>query len=42
MGGIYEVGSVVMIDIPNFIEIGSGIQKLVERMHRHTDRMEIV
>jgi hypothetical protein len=36
-----EVGSGVMIYIPSFIKIGSGIQKLVGGIHRHTDSMEI-
>jgi hypothetical protein len=41
MAGIYEIhrsemGSGVMIYIPSFIKIGSGIQKLVgEGIHRH-------
>jgi hypothetical protein len=33
-----EMGSVAMIYVPSFIEIGSGIQKLGGR---YTDRMEI-
>jgi hypothetical protein len=32
-----EMGSVAMIYIPSFIKIGSGIQKLVGGIHRHTD-----
>jgi hypothetical protein len=36
-----ENGSVAMIDIPSFIKIGSGIQMLIGRINRHTDRMEI-
>jgi Uri superfamily endonuclease len=36
-----EMGTGAMIYIPSFIKIGSGIQKLMERIHRHTDRMEI-
>jgi hypothetical protein len=36
-----EVGSVAMIYIQNVIKIGSGIQKLIGVIHRHTDRMEI-
>jgi hypothetical protein len=45
--GIYEVaveiGSVAMIYmyISSFVNIGSGIQKLLGGIHRHTDRMEI-
>jgi hypothetical protein len=31
-----EMGSVAMIYIPSFIQIGSGIQKLVGDIHRHT------
>jgi hypothetical protein len=31
------MGSGVMIYIPNFIKIGSGIQKLIGWIHRHTD-----
>jgi hypothetical protein len=30
-----EMGSVAMIHIPNFIKIGSGIQKLSGGIHRH-------
>jgi hypothetical protein len=47
MGGIYEVavemGSGAMIYIPNLIQIGSAIQKLIRGMelHRHTDSMVI-
>jgi hypothetical protein len=36
-----EMGSVAMIYIPSFIKIGSGIQRLMGRIHRHTDSMEI-
>jgi hypothetical protein len=36
-----EMGSGAMIDIPGFIKIGSGIQQLIGRIHRHTDSMEI-
>jgi hypothetical protein len=35
------MGSGAMIYIPSFIKIGSGIQKQIGRIHRHTDRMEI-
>jgi hypothetical protein len=31
-----EIGSGGMIYIPNFIVIGSGIQKLIGGIHRHT------
>jgi hypothetical protein len=34
-----EMGSGAMIYIPSFIKIGSGIQKLMGRVHRHTDSM---
>jgi hypothetical protein len=33
--------SVVMIYIPSFIKIGSGIAKLTVGTYRHTDSMEI-
>jgi hypothetical protein len=36
-----EMGSGVMIYMPSFINIGSGIQKLIRGIHRHTDRMVI-
>jgi hypothetical protein len=36
-----EIGSGAMIHIPSFIKMGSGIQKLIGRLHRHTDSMEI-
>jgi hypothetical protein len=36
-----EMGSGGMIYIPSFMKIGSGIQKLIEWNHRHTDRIEI-
>jgi hypothetical protein len=31
-----EMGSGVMIYVPSFIKIGSGIQKLIGGIHRHT------
>jgi hypothetical protein len=41
MGRIYEatieMDSGVMIYIPSFIKIGSGIQKLIWGIHRYTD-----
>jgi hypothetical protein len=39
-----EMGSGVMRDIPSFIKIGLGIQKLIrsKRIHRHTNSMEII
>jgi hypothetical protein len=38
---VVEMGSVAMIYVPSFLKIGSGIQKLIGRIHRHTDRTEI-
>jgi hypothetical protein len=35
-----EKGSVVMIYITNFIKIGSGIQKLIRGINRHTAKMK--
>jgi hypothetical protein len=35
------MGSGAMMYIPGFIKIGSGIQKLIRGIHRHTDNMEI-
>jgi hypothetical protein len=32
-----EMGSGTMMYIPSFIKIGSGIHKLIRRLHRHTD-----
>jgi hypothetical protein len=32
-----SMGSGAMIHAPSFIKIGSGIQKLIWRVHRHTD-----
>jgi hypothetical protein len=32
-----EMDSGAMIYVPSFIKIGSGIQKLIRRIHRHTD-----
>jgi hypothetical protein len=44
MEGIYKYGvemdSVAMIYIPRFIKIGSGVQMLKERLHRHTGSKE--
>jgi hypothetical protein len=31
------MGSGVVIYVPSFIKIGSGIQKLIGGIHRHTD-----
>jgi hypothetical protein len=36
-----EMGSDVMMYIPSFIKIGSGIQKWIRGIHRNTDSMEI-
>jgi hypothetical protein len=36
-----EMGSGVMIYIPSFVQTGSGIQKFIRGIHRHTDSMEI-
>jgi hypothetical protein len=36
-----EIGSGALINIPSFIKTGSGIQKLIGGIHRHTDSMEI-
>jgi hypothetical protein len=36
-----EMGSGVMIYIPSFIKIDSGIQKLIGGIHRHTDSKAI-
>jgi hypothetical protein len=32
-----EMGSVAMIHILSFIKIGSGVQKLIRGIYRHTD-----
>jgi hypothetical protein len=34
-----EMGSGAMIHIPSFIKFGSGNQKLIGGIHRHTDSM---
>jgi hypothetical protein len=36
-----EMGSGAMINIRNFIEISSAIQKLTERIHRYRESMKI-
>jgi hypothetical protein len=36
-----QMGSGDMTYIPDFIKIGSCIQKLTGRIHRHADSMEI-
>jgi hypothetical protein len=45
-GGIFkyivEMGSDAVIYVPRFIKIGSGIQKLIGRKHRHTESKVIL
>jgi hypothetical protein len=36
-----EMGSGAIICIPSFIKIGSGIQKLIRGIHRHTDSIKM-
>jgi hypothetical protein len=36
-----EMVSIAMIHIPSFIKVGTGIQKLIREIHRHTDSIEI-
>jgi hypothetical protein len=36
-----EMGSGAMIYTPSFIRVGSGIQKLLKGIHRHTTSMMI-
>jgi hypothetical protein len=36
-----EMGSGVIIYMPSFIKIGSGIDKLIGGIYRHTDSMEM-
>jgi hypothetical protein len=38
---VVKTGSDGMIYIPSLIKIGSGIQKLIGGIHRHTANMEI-
>jgi hypothetical protein len=38
---VAEMGSGAMMYIPSFIEIGSGVQKLIVGIHSHTDSMVI-
>jgi hypothetical protein len=38
---VVEMGSGAMIYTPSFINIGSGIPKLIGVIHKHTDSMEI-
>jgi hypothetical protein len=46
MGGVFnyafEMGSGAVIYVPSFIKIGSGIQKLIGGIHRHTDSKVII
>jgi hypothetical protein len=42
---VVEIGSGVMIYIPSFIKIGSGIQKLIGGIHthrQHGDRISLL
>jgi hypothetical protein len=39
---VVEISSGAMIYLPCFIEIGSGIKKLVRRWDSQTDSMEII
>jgi hypothetical protein len=36
-----QMGSGAMTYIPSFVKIGSGIQRLIGRIQRHKDSMEI-
>jgi hypothetical protein len=36
-----RMGSGAIIFIPSFINIGSGIQKLIKGIHRHTEGMVV-
>jgi hypothetical protein len=36
---VVEMGSGAMIYIPSFTKIGSGIQKLIKGIHRHTNSL---
>jgi hypothetical protein len=36
-----EMGSDAMIYVPHFVKTGSGIQNLIERIHKHTDSVVI-
>jgi hypothetical protein len=38
---VVEMGSGAMTYIPSFINIGSGIQKLIRGIHRQTDSMAL-
>jgi hypothetical protein len=35
-----QMGSGVMIHVPNYVQIGLGIQKLIEEIHRQTNSMQ--
>lgn len=37
-----EIVSGTMIYVLNYINIGSGIQKLMRGIHRHTDNIKVV
>jgi hypothetical protein len=36
-----EIGSGAIMYMPRLIKIGSGIQKLIRGIHRHTESVEI-
>jgi hypothetical protein len=36
-----DSGAIIYVYIPSFINIGSGTQKRIRRIHRHADRIEI-
>jgi hypothetical protein len=36
-----EVVTGIMLYIPSVVKTGSAVQKLIGRIYRHTDRMEI-
>jgi hypothetical protein len=37
---VVKMGLGVMIYVPSFVKIGSGIQKLIGGLHRHTDHRQ--
>jgi hypothetical protein len=41
MNNAVQIGSGAMMYIPSFVKIGSGIQKSMLGIHRHTDRKEL-
>jgi hypothetical protein len=36
------MGSGVVIYVPSFVEIGSGIQKLIGGIHRHREQRDLI